>query len=154
MLGRLWVDSGVRPVGTRGSGKNEFKLAHGFRKFFKTQASKGVARPEAVESMMGHVTPYFRPSVAELEEEYLKALPFITVSETAKLKEELATVEEKHKSDYQGIRLEMLELKDSDRAKGDTIKDMRTDMRKLAALIDDPELKEKYAKHTEPEKTK
>ena len=68
-------------VGT--SRRNEFKLVHGFRKFFKTNASRGILVRDDVEVLMGHHSNYYRPSLDHLEGEYLRAEPFLTIGTSA-----------------------------------------------------------------------
>ena len=80
----LWVKAGVREhISKRG----EFQQAHGFRKWFKTHAERSMNRDD-VEVLMGHILNYYKPSTEHLEEVYLKAVPFITVSEVVHLKSE------------------------------------------------------------------
>lgn len=61
---------------------------------------------------MGHQMSYFKPSLEELEQEYLKAVPSITTSESESLKVELQKKEEKHESEWTKMRLENLELRE------------------------------------------
>ncbi|MBS7644132.1 site-specific integrase [Candidatus Bathyarchaeota archaeon] len=64
--------------------RHEFSI-HSLRKFFKTRAEQ-VMKPINVETLMGHSTgisySYYRPTEKELLEDYLKAVPLLTVSET------------------------------------------------------------------------
>jgi len=63
--------------------RHEFKVAHGFRKLFKTRAQVAM-KPIHVEMLMGHdvglEASYYKPSEKELVEDYLKAIPLLTVS--------------------------------------------------------------------------
>jgi hypothetical protein len=58
--------------------RHEFKVAHGFRKLFKTRAQVAM-KPIHVEMLMGHnvglEASYYKPSENELMEDYLKAIP-------------------------------------------------------------------------------
>jgi integrase len=70
--------------------RHEFSI-HSFRKFFKTRAEQ-VMRPINVETLMGHSTgisdSYYRPTEKELLEDYLKAVPLLTVSEVEEVRRE------------------------------------------------------------------
>jgi hypothetical protein len=66
----------------------EFKQIHGFRKFFKTTAERAMKTID-VEKLMGHAENYYRPHEQYLLEEYLKAVPYLTISEATELKDKL-----------------------------------------------------------------
>lgn len=76
-------------VGPRSrDGRHEFKQVHGFRKFFKTQAER-VMKTIDVEKLLGHAENYYKPGMDYLLQEYRKAVPYLTVSETVVLKDQL-----------------------------------------------------------------
>jgi hypothetical protein len=64
--------------------RHEFAVDHGFRKFFKTQTEQAM-RSINVETLMGHSIgisdSYYRPTEPQLLEDYLKAVPLLTLSE-------------------------------------------------------------------------
>jgi hypothetical protein len=70
--------------------RHEFSI-HSLRKFFKTRAEQ-VMKPINVETLMGHSTgisdSYYRPTEKELLEDYLKAVPLLTVSEVDEVRRE------------------------------------------------------------------
>jgi len=70
--------------------RHEFAIDHGFRKFFKTRAEQ-VMRPINVEWLMGHSTgisdSYYRPTENELLDDYLKAVPLLTISEVEEVRQ-------------------------------------------------------------------
>lgn len=66
----------------------EFKQVHGFRKYFKTNAERAMKTID-VEKLMGHAENYYKPSEKYLLEEYLKAAPYLTISEATDLKNKL-----------------------------------------------------------------
>ena len=70
------------------SGIHEFKQIHGFRKFFKTNAERACKTID-VEKLMGHAENYYKPSSDYLLTEYIKAIPYLTISETVELKDKL-----------------------------------------------------------------
>ena len=70
--------------------RHEFSI-HSLRKFFKTRAEQ-VMKPINVETLMGHSTgisdSYYRPTEKELLEDYLKAVPLLTLSEAEEVRRE------------------------------------------------------------------
>ena len=69
-------------------GNYEFKQIHGFRKYFKTNAERALKTID-VEKLMGHTENYYKPSEKYLLEEYLKAIPYLAISEATELKDKL-----------------------------------------------------------------
>lgn len=61
----------------------EWKGAHGYRKFYKSRAEQ-VMKPINVEITMGHdlgvSESYWRPTEREVLEDYLKAVPLLTIN--------------------------------------------------------------------------
>ena len=84
---RLLNKSGLREERRR---RYDFKAAHGFRKWFKTTAEQ-VMRPANVEVLMGHSIgvsdSYYRPTEKQLLEDYLKAVPLLSVTEAVDVHE-------------------------------------------------------------------
>jgi hypothetical protein len=103
-LFRILKKSGLRQEARR---RYEWKAAHGYRKWFKTQAEQ-VMRPINVEILMGHSigvsNAYYRPTEAQLLEDYLKAVPVLSVTEYRDVKE----AEEKIRAEF-GRRVAQLE---------------------------------------------
>ena len=68
--------------------RHEFSI-HSIRKFFKTRAEQ-VMKPINVETLMGHSTgisdSYYRPTDKELLDDYLSAVPLLTISETEEVR--------------------------------------------------------------------
>ena len=85
MMGEFLKKINLRETG---SGKHEFKQIHGFRKFFKTNAERACKTID-VEKLMGHTENYYKPSLDYLLAEYIKAIPYLTISETVELKDKL-----------------------------------------------------------------
>jgi hypothetical protein len=85
LIERVLWDSGLRVEKKR---RHEFAVDHGFRKFFKAQCEQ-VMKPINVETLIGHSTgisdSYYRPTENELLEDYLKAVPLLTISEVAEV---------------------------------------------------------------------
>jgi len=95
-LGLLWKETGLRndeemdnPArgGKAATGKHEFKQAHGFRKFFKSECER-LVKSIYVEMMMGHSTgvtaSYMKPRIEDLADEYAKAIPSLTIMKSGR----------------------------------------------------------------------
>lgn len=108
LLRRAWLCSGLKSVNVKG----EFKSAHGFRKFCKTQMSRAGLSWEDQEVLLGHRMAYYKPTLEHMEQEYLKAVPFLTLSEAEEAKRELTKEKVEHQKEMKDFRLETLELKD------------------------------------------
>jgi hypothetical protein len=85
LVGRALQIQGVRlKLNLRnGEKSHHWKTLHGFRKFFKTQTER-VMKSLNVEILMGHdigiSKPYYKPSQQELLEDYIKAVPLLTIN--------------------------------------------------------------------------
>jgi hypothetical protein len=66
----------------------DFKQIHGFRKFFETNAGRGL-KPLDVKALMGTKYNYYKPTEEYLLDEYLKVVKYLTVAETFELKDKL-----------------------------------------------------------------
>jgi hypothetical protein len=83
LLAKALFQQNVRPVLQKGDVKrHEFKTAHGFRKFFKTQAEQCMLAAN-VELLLGHdlglSSSYYKPREKDLLSDYLKAVPNLTI---------------------------------------------------------------------------
>lgn len=80
------MGSGIRKPLEKGKRRHEFQADHGFRKFFKSVCERHM-KSLHVEILMGHnvglAESYYRPSERELLEDYLKAIPDLTILEHA-----------------------------------------------------------------------
>ena len=79
-LGILYRKIGLRE--TKEGARYEFKQVHGFRKFFKSNSERFM-KSIYVEILMGHSTgvsdSYMKPQEEDMLEEYVKAIPALTV---------------------------------------------------------------------------
>jgi hypothetical protein len=77
---------GVRTKLAPGIRRHEFKEDHGFRKFFRTRAEHAGTRPSISKMLMGHSLgiddSYFKPTEEEMLQDYLKAVPSLTIGDT------------------------------------------------------------------------
>jgi hypothetical protein len=97
-LERLLVESGIRNPLPKGMKRHKTPAFTGFRYFFNKQNKKAFSKNGTLsslilkESMMGHTglipldKNYFREHAYELIEEYLKAVPALTISDEERIK--------------------------------------------------------------------
>jgi hypothetical protein len=80
--------TGLRTKLEKGKKRHEFQADHGFRKFFKTICERKM-KSLHVEMLLGHTVgladSYYRPSEQELLDEYLKAVPDLSLLEAQAL---------------------------------------------------------------------
>jgi len=98
-----WVQIGVKHPG---EGRGEFKTCHGFRKYFDTHASRGLRRDD-VEYLMGHLRNYYRPDEPYLAKEYVKAVPYLTISEAEEVKREAEKDKVEMRAEIKQIRADL-----------------------------------------------
>lgn len=85
MMGKFLKRINMRNRESARSSGHEFKQVHGFRKYFKTNAERTMKTID-VEKLMGHAENYYKPSEGYLLEQYARAVPDLTISEEAELK--------------------------------------------------------------------
>lgn len=94
----LWAQ-GVRSKLRPGKKRHEFQADHGFRKWFKTRCELAGMKSINVETLMGNSIgiqdSYYRATEEELLQDYLKAVPFLSVNETHILQEQIDELTEK-----------------------------------------------------------
>jgi hypothetical protein len=100
----LWAQR-VRIKLESGKKRHEFQADHGFRKWFKTRCEIAGMRSINIETLMGHSigisNSYYRPTEEELLDDYLKAIPLLTISDEHRLQEQVNELAEKNKdNDY------------------------------------------------------
>ena len=99
LLDRALWEQGLRHPLVNGVRRHEWKVAHGFRKFFKTQTERTM-KSLNVEILMGHniglADSYYKPSEQELLKEYLSAVVLLTIhDDKTKLEKQLKELEDK-----------------------------------------------------------
>jgi hypothetical protein len=79
----LWTQ-GLRKKLAEGNRRHEFQTDHGLRKWFKTHCELSRMQPINIEELMNHSTgisdSYYRVTESQLLEDYLKAVPCLTIS--------------------------------------------------------------------------
>jgi integrase len=119
LLNRAWQAEKIRKALPSNTKRHEFKTAHGFRKFFKTQAEQARIPSIKVELLMGHSLgvsdSYAKFTEEQMLEDYVKIIDFLTIDQnlmlvssgmqkqTQRLERKITEMEERHK-------LEMEEL--------------------------------------------
>ena len=131
----------LRKTGLRNGVKKRFETqsTHGFRKFFNNVA-KDFMDEEYVEKLMGHDTGvkehYDRHLPKPLIEQYLKAMPYLSVDQAyrveAELKAKLEAKQQEVDSKYTQLRLELLEKEMQMRRLQEQIQEMQRTLNILA----------------------
>ena len=86
LLNRAWQAQKIRTKLSNGERHHEFKTAHGFRKYFKTQAEQARIPSIKIELLMGHSLgvsdSYVRFTEEQILEDYLQIVDYLTVNQT------------------------------------------------------------------------
>jgi integrase len=109
----LWAQ-GVRTVLEGGKKRHEFQTDHGFRKWYKTQCEMAGMKSINIEKLMGHslgmsTNSYYRATSDEILKDYLKAVPFLTISSENKLQKQMEDVMEQSKIYNDNIKSQLYE---------------------------------------------
>jgi hypothetical protein len=98
-----------------GSRRREWKAVHGFRKFFKTQAER-VMKSINVETCMGHnigvSNSYYKPTVKEVLEDYLKTVDLLTINDEDRLSKHIQQLTETGREHQYNINAKLQEKDD------------------------------------------
>jgi hypothetical protein len=98
----LWTQ-GLRKKLDSNKKRHEFQTDHGLRKWFKTRCELAGMKPINIEILMNHSTgisdSYYRATEAELLEDYLKAIDFLTINTQNRLQKQVAALNEKSREE-------------------------------------------------------
>jgi len=107
--------TGLRTTLAKGKKRHDFQADHGFRKWFKSVCERKM-KSLHVEILLGHgvglADNYYRPQDSEMLDEYLKAVPELTILESAPqtvtedvqfLKERITVLEAAQEKDAQNL---------------------------------------------------
>jgi hypothetical protein len=94
LLGRVLKLQGIRGLLPDGKHRHEFQVDHGFRKFFETQCKASGMQADDVEWLLNHYESYHRPESEYLLQEYVQAIPKLTINDQIKAMEKLEKVNE------------------------------------------------------------
>jgi integrase len=96
-----------------GKRRHEFQTDHGFRKWFKTRCEIAGMKPINIEKLMGHSTgisdSYYRATENELLEDFLKAVPELTLSREHIIQKDVEDMMEQSKHNLENIKLQLYE---------------------------------------------
>lgn len=99
---------------TDGRKRREWKGAHGFRKYFKTQTEQ-VMKTINVEFCMGHKSDklqkaYYKPTEKEILEDYIRATDLLTINEEFRLLKKVNELQDKSNDSQYMIKRKLDEL--------------------------------------------
>jgi hypothetical protein len=126
--------------------RREWKSGHGYRKFFKTQAEQ-IMKPANVELLSGRnigiSQSYYKPTENELLQDYLKAIPFLTISDDYHLRIENKQLQERNHNNECIINTKFNE-KDKEL---ESVRGQLQDILKIVNEMRDQSIKIDVAKH-------
>lgn len=119
LINMTTIKAGLRQINHIGAqNKKERKpiaLTHSFRKHFTGQLINSKVNPEIREMLLGHniglASAYYRPTEEEMLEEYMKAVPAITISNEERLKFKLEERIQIEKTQFESLRSEFEKFK-------------------------------------------
>ena len=119
LISKALFQQNVRPLLMEGQKRHEFKTAHGFRKFFKTQAEQTMMAAN-VEMLIGHDIGIsksdYKPQEKAIMEDYLKAVKNLTILENTNnkdFKKEIEDLREKNENNEHIIKSKLQEKDDA-----------------------------------------
>ena len=108
----LWAQ-GIRTELESGKRRHEFQTDHGFRKWYKTQCEIAGMKPINIEKLMGHSVgisdSYYRATERELLDDYLKAVPILTIGSEHRLQNQIRKIEEDTRNNDTNIKSQLYE---------------------------------------------
>ena len=109
----LWAQ-GVRTVLEGGNKRHEFQTDHGYRKWYKTQCELAGMKSINIEKLMGHslgmsTNGYYHATSDEILKDYLKAVPFLTISSENRLQKQMEDVMEQSKINNDNVKSQLYE---------------------------------------------
>ena len=135
LLDRALWEQGIRHTLPLGKKRHEWKGAHGYRKFYKSRAEQ-VMRPINVEITMGHdlgiSESYWRPTEAEVLEDYLKAVPLLTINtENPVLQKQIRELTEKTNNNDYLLKAKLQEKDDALATLSDQVMKLMVEVQRL-----------------------
>jgi hypothetical protein len=108
----LWTQ-GIRKKSNLKRNRYEFQTDHGLRKWFKTRCEIAGMKSINIEKLMGHSVgisdSYYRATENELLDDYLKAVPLLTISSENRLQIQMKEVVEQSRNNDASIKSELYE---------------------------------------------
>jgi integrase len=136
LLNRAWQAQKIRPKLQDGKKRHEFKTAHGFRKYCKTQTEQARISSAMIEIMMGHSlgisSSYMKPTEEVMLAEYLLAVDHLTVNQT------IVLINKSLKKQEETIRNSLKEMEERHRKEMDALHTKyENDMKSLKTEMQD-----------------
>lgn len=108
----LWTQ-GLRNKSNLKRNRYEFQTNHGLRKWFKTRCEQSGMRSINVETLMGHSIgisdSYYRATENEILDDYLKAIPLLTIGTENRLQIQMKEVLEQSRNNDASIKSQLYE---------------------------------------------
>jgi hypothetical protein len=108
----LWTQ-GIRKKTDLKRNRYEFQTDHGLRKWFKTRCEISGMKSINIEKIMGHSIgisdSYYRATENDVLEDYLKAVPLLTVSSENRLQKDMEKLVEQSKNNANNMELQLNE---------------------------------------------
>jgi hypothetical protein len=141
ILVRALSIQGIRVALPEGVRRHEWKGAHGYRKFFQTNATR-VMSSINVEFLMGHSLglpeSYYKPTENDVLQDYLKAVPSLTINDDTDkttLKKQVAEMTEKAKEENYIIKGKLAEKEREAAETKKKLAEMTIDMEQVKAQL-------------------
>jgi hypothetical protein len=117
LLERAVWEQGIRKPLIEGANRHEWKIAHGYRKFYKSRAEQ-IMKPINVEITMGHdigiSSSYYKPTEREVLDDYVKAIPLLTINGNSSiLQKQVEELAEKTNSNDNLLKAKLQEKDDA-----------------------------------------
>jgi hypothetical protein len=149
----LWTQ-GIRKKADLRRNRYEFQADHGLRKWFKTRCEIARMKSINIEKLMGHSIgisdSYYRATESEFLEDYLKAVPMLTISAEIRLQRDMAEMVEQSKRNITNIQFQLHEkekaiamLMERDSLNADAISSFSDKIQEMIAKIQELEAKNK-----------
>lgn len=144
-LERVLVESGVRTPKPKGIRQHRVPAFNGFRRFFNKQNKKSLSKGSALsslilkENMMGHTglikldENYFKENIHELIEEYLLAIPYLTISDEERQKIRNIELSEENSR----LKKKQVEIKFLEKRIGEVEKNKENSLQNVAGLLNE-----------------
>ena len=130
---------GVRKKLEKGKKRHEFQADHGFRKWFKTRCELSGMKSINIEMLMGHSIgisdSYYRATEAELLEEYLKAVDFLTIEEKYKLEKQVTQLAQQSKEENYIIKGQLVEKEEQIKSLSDKFDNLQLMVEKMISSL-------------------
>jgi integrase len=130
---------GVRKKLENGRKRHEFQADHGFRKWFKTRCELSGIKSITIEKLMGHSIgisdSYLRATEAELLEQYLEAVDFLTIEEKYKLEKQVTQLAEESKEENYIIKGQLVEKEEQIKHLSDKFDNLQSMVEKMISSL-------------------